>query len=115
MHYASSRAPAAIVKPLCLEFHALSIISRMQMVIEPFRSEKPRLSGCRTTAEAAIGSSRCSPTEPGKNTPFFSDHLSQVTAFDINLGNNDKERLPAFTTLLDGIRGWAGAVRGHGR
>jgi hypothetical protein len=35
-----------------------------------------------------------------------------VTASDINLGNNDKERLPAFTTLLDGIRGWAGAVRG---
>jgi hypothetical protein len=48
----------------------------------------------------------------GKNAPFFSDHLSQVNAFDINLGNNDGERLPAFTKLLEGIRGWAGAVRG---
>ncbi|MEV8631966.1 hypothetical protein AB0395_09945 [Streptosporangium sp. NPDC051023] len=39
--------------------------------------------------------------------PFFTEHLMQLNAFDINLGNNDEERLPALARLWEGARQWA--------
>ncbi|GAA1381067.1 PilN domain-containing protein [Catellatospora chokoriensis] len=39
--------------------------------------------------------------------PFFTEHLMQVNAFDINLGDNDAQRLPQLARLWEGVRQWA--------
>jgi hypothetical protein len=39
--------------------------------------------------------------------PFFTDHLTQLNAFDINLGDNDEQRLPQLARLWEGARQWA--------
>ncbi|MEW9556338.1 hypothetical protein [Nonomuraea sp. NPDC050783] len=39
--------------------------------------------------------------------PFFTQHLIQLNAFDINLGNSDRERLPQLARLWEGARQWA--------
>jgi hypothetical protein len=41
---------------------------------------------------------------------FFSTHLAQLNAFDINLGDNDAERLPVFTQFWADICSWRAKV-----
>jgi hypothetical protein len=50
-----------------------------------------------------------------KHQSFFADHLSQINAFDVNLGNNDKERLPVFTEFWDNLRRWKNQVNRRAR
>jgi hypothetical protein len=38
---------------------------------------------------------------------FFTRRLTQINAFDINLGNTDKERLPALARLWKAVEQWA--------
>ncbi|GGK76449.1 hypothetical protein Sme01_20940 [Sphaerisporangium melleum] len=40
-------------------------------------------------------------------TPFFTDHLVQWNGFDINLGDNDAQRLPELARLWTATRQWA--------
>ena len=49
-------------------------------------------------------------TKVGAGHRFFSDHLAQLNAFDINLGNNDDERLPVFRKFWSNIRVWRSKV-----
>jgi hypothetical protein len=46
----------------------------------------------------------------GTGHKFFSDHLTQLNAFDINLGNNDAERLPVFEKFWNNVRLWRSKV-----
>lgn len=50
-----------------------------------------------------------------KHQNFFADHLSQINAFDVNLGNNDKERLPVFTEFWDNLKRWKNKVNRRAR
>ncbi|MEE6136880.1 hypothetical protein SKC41_11110 [Mycobacterium sp. 050128] len=44
--------------------------------------------------------------QSGPSKTFFENNLAQVNAFDINLGNDDTERLPKFIALWQSIREW---------
>ncbi|EJW16399.1 hypothetical protein PAV_6c04810 [Paenibacillus alvei DSM 29] len=39
--------------------------------------------------------------------PFFTQHLIQLNAFDINLGDTEQQRLPQLARLWEGARQWA--------
>ncbi|MFB4293827.1 hypothetical protein ACBI99_39775 [Nonomuraea sp. ATR24] len=39
--------------------------------------------------------------------PFFTEHLMQINAFDVNLGDNDQQRLPELARMWEGVRQWA--------
>lgn len=43
--------------------------------------------------------------------PFFTQHLAQLNMFDINLGDNDQQRLPKLARLWEGARQWANVNR----
>lgn len=51
----------------------------------------------------------------GSGHPLFAQHLAQLNNFDINLGNNDEERLPVFTQYWKDVCAWKGRVNPQAR